>query len=378
MKDKTNNVYGKAIAMTVLGAGSYGTSLAISLARNGANVVIWGHEPEHMARLEADRANHEFLPGIEFPESLIVESDLSKAVQASRDLLVVVPSHVFGIVLNNVKPFLADDSRICWATKGLEPETGRLLKDVAHDILGEGYSLAVLSGPTFAKELAMGMPTAISVASPDSQFVADLQEKIHCSKTFRVYANSDFTGMQLGGAVKNVIAIGAGMSDGIGFGANARTALITRGLAEMTRLGAALGAQPETFMGMAGLGDLVLTCTDNQSRNRRFGLALGQGKDVDSAQAEIGQVVEGYRNTKEVFLLAERMGVELKVLRAPHISEKATMAAEKANTIVFKVAKDATKKEIKAAVEKLFEVEVKSVNTLITRSEEHTSELQSR
>lgn len=308
------NGYGKEIAMTVLGAGSYGTSLAISLARNGANVVIWGHDPEHMARLQSDRANHEFLPSIDFPQSLIVESDLEKAVQASRDLLVVVPSHVFGIVLNNIKPHLRADSRICWATKGLEPETGRLLKDVAVEALGEGYSLAVLSGPTFAKELAMGMPTAISVASPDESFVSELQEKIHCSKTFRVYANSDFTGMQLGGAVKNVIAIGAGMSDGIGFGANARTALITRGLAEMTRLGAALGAQSETFMGMAGLGDLVLTCTDNQSRNRRFGLALGQGKDVDTAQDEIGQVVEGYRNTKEVWLLSQRMGVEMPIV----------------------------------------------------------------
>ena len=308
------NGYGKEIAMTVLGAGSYGTSLAISLARNGANVVIWGHDPEHMACLQSDRANHEFLPDIDFPQSLIVESDLEKAVQASRDLLVVVPSHVFGIVLNNIKPHLRVDSRICWATKGLEPETGRLLKDVAVEALGEGYSLAVLSGPTFAKELAMGMPTAISVASPDESFVSELQEKIHCSKTFRVYANSDFTGMQLGGAVKNVIAIGAGMSDGIGFGANARTALITRGLAEMTRLGAALGAQPETFMGMAGLGDLVLTCTDNQSRNRRFGLALGQGKDVDTAQDEIGQVVEGYRNTKEVWLLSQRMGVEMPIV----------------------------------------------------------------
>ncbi|GMQ45237.1 NAD(P)H-dependent glycerol-3-phosphate dehydrogenase [Vibrio sp. 10N] len=309
-----NNAYGKEIAMTVLGAGSYGTSLAISLARNGANVVIWGHDPQHMAKLEADRANHEFLPGIDFPESLIVESDLNKAVQASRDLLVVVPSHVFGIVLNSVKPHLRDDSRICWATKGLEPETGRLLKDVAHDIIGEEYPLAVLSGPTFAKELAAGLPTAIAVASPDAQFVADLQEKIHCSKTFRVYANDDFTGMQLGGAVKNVIAIGAGMSDGIGFGANARTALITRGLAEMTRLGAALGAKQDTFMGMAGLGDLVLTCTDNQSRNRRFGLALGEGKDVDTAQTEIGQVVEGYRNTKEVWLLSQRMGVEMPIV----------------------------------------------------------------
>lgn len=311
---QNHNSYGKPVEMTVIGAGSYGTSLAISLARNGANIVLWGHDAEHMARLDADCANHEFLPGIAFPDTLIVETDLQKAVQASRDLLVVVPSHVFGIVLKSLQPHLRTDSRICWATKGLEPETGRLLQDVAHDVLGDSYPLAVLSGPTFAKELAMGMPTAISVASPDAQFVRDLQEKIHCSKTFRVYANSDFIGMQLGGAVKNVIAIGAGMSDGIGFGANARTALITRGLAEMSRLGAALGAQPETFMGMAGLGDLVLTCTDNQSRNRRFGLALGQGKDVDTAQTDIGQVVEGYRNTKEVWMLAKRMGVEMPIV----------------------------------------------------------------
>lgn len=315
MKDaQVNNPYGKPIAMTVIGAGSYGTALAISLARNGANVVLWGHQVDHMARLEADRANHEFLPNIVFPDSLIIESDLAKAVQASQDLLLVIPSHVFGLVLKDVKPHLRPDTRICWATKGLEPNTGRLLQEVVFDVLGKDHSLAVLSGPTFAKELAMGMPTAISVASPDAQFVKDLQEKIHCSKTFRVYANDDFIGIQLGGAVKNVIAIGAGMSDGIGFGANARTALITRGLAEMSRLGAALGAKAETFMGMAGLGDLVLTCTDNQSRNRRFGLALGQGKDVETAQQEIGQVVEGYRNTKEVWLLAQHMGVEMPIV----------------------------------------------------------------
>ncbi len=301
------------ISMAVLGAGSYGTALAIALSRNGANVILWGHEPEHMAQLEIDRANEAFLPGVRFPDSLIVTSNLQDAVEGSRDILVVVPSHVFGMVLSQVKPFLRSDSRICWATKGLEPETGRLLKDVVVDALGSDVPLAVLSGPTFAQELAAGLPTAISVASPDAEFVADLQEKIHCDKTFRVYSNNDFIGMQLGGAVKNVIAIGAGMSDGIGFGANARTALITRGLAEMCRLGAALGAQPETFMGMAGLGDLVLTCTDNQSRNRRFGLALGAGKNVEQAQQDIGQVVEGYRNTKEVWQLAKRNGVEMPI-----------------------------------------------------------------
>ncbi|WP_154124562.1 NAD(P)H-dependent glycerol-3-phosphate dehydrogenase [Grimontia hollisae] len=302
------------VAMTVLGAGSYGTSLAISLARNGANVVLWGHEPEHIAQLDIDRANEAFLPGVTFPDSLILSADLEQAIQASRDILVVVPSHVFGQVLSQVKPFLRDDQRVCWATKGLEPETGRLLQDVAREQLGKNVPLAVLSGPTFAKELAAGMPTAISVASPDAEFLADLQEKIHCTRTFRVYANSDFIGIQLGGAVKNVIAIGAGMSDGIGFGANARTALITRGLAELTRLGVALGAERETFMGMAGLGDLVLTCTDNQSRNRRFGLALGQGRGVNEAQDEIGQVVEGYRNTKEVRALAKRTGVEMPIV----------------------------------------------------------------
>lgn len=300
-------------SMTVLGAGSYGTALAISLARNGHTVVLWGHDPHHITTLKNARCNQVFLPGITFPDSLILESDLQKAISASRDILVVVPSHVFGDVLQQVKPFLRSDSRIVWATKGLEKETGRLLQDVAREVLGPDVPLAVFSGPTFAKELAAGMPTAISVASNDPEFTNDLQTLFHCSKNFRVYSNQDFVGVQLGGAVKNVIAIGAGMSDGIGFGANARTALITRGLAEMSRLGAALGADPVTFMGMAGLGDLVLTCTDNQSRNRRFGIMLGQGKGVHEAQDEIGQVVEGYRNTKEVWILAQRYGVDMPI-----------------------------------------------------------------
>lgn len=302
------------VVMTILGAGSYGTSLAISLSRNGANVMLWGHDPEHMAQLELDRSNEAFLPGVVFPDSLILTSSLEQAVLASRDILVVVPSHVFALVLSQMKPFLSKDSRVCWATKGLEPDTGRLLQEVAREQLGDNIPLAVLSGPTFAKELAAGMPTAISLASSDASFLTSLQETIHCSRTLRVYVSHDFIGIQLGGAVKNVIAIGAGMSDGIGFGANARTALITRGLVELMRLGVALGAERETFMGMAGLGDLVLTCTDNQSRNRRFGMALGQGKDVEEAQKEIGQVVEGYRNTKEIHALAMRMGVEMPIV----------------------------------------------------------------
>lgn len=300
-------------SMTVIGAGSYGTALAITLARNGHSVVLWGHNPEQIQIMQRDRCNQAFLPDVPFPDTLLLEADLTSALAASRDVLVVVPSHVFGDVLRQLKPHLRPDARIVWATKGLEAETGRLLQDVAREALGDTIPLAVVSGPTFAKELAAGLPTAIALAATDEQFAEDLQQLLHCGKSFRVYSNPDFIGVQLGGAVKNVIAIGAGMSDGIGFGANARTALITRGLAEMSRLGSALGADPSTFMGMAGLGDLVLTCTDNQSRNRRFGIMLGQGKGVQEAQDSIGQVVEGYRNTKEVLALAQRFGVEMPI-----------------------------------------------------------------
>ncbi|MFZ7256971.1 NAD(P)H-dependent glycerol-3-phosphate dehydrogenase [Avibacterium avium] len=306
-----NNISNSPI--TVIGAGSYGTALAISFSRNGSPTYLWGHDPAHMQRLNEERCNQAFLPNIPFPSALEIESDLASAVQKSRDLLIVVPSHVFGEVLQKIRPHLQPHHRIVWATKGLERDTGRLLQQVVEEKLGTQYPLAVLSGPTFAKELAAGLPTAIALASHDQAFAEEFQARIHCSKHFRVYINRDMIGVQLGGAIKNVIAIGAGMSDGMGFGANARTALITRGLAEISRLGEALGANPNTFMGMSGLGDLVLTCTDNQSRNRRFGLMLGQGKNAEEALAEIGQVVEGFYNTKEAYLLAQRHGVEMPI-----------------------------------------------------------------
>lgn len=300
-------------AITVLGAGSYGTALAICLARNGNAITLWGRNVSEITLMQQQGVNQKYLPDIPLPPTLRLTADLAEAVQASRDILVVVPSHAFADTLHQIKPLLHPQARVAWATKGLEPETGRLLQDVARDILGDKVSLAVLSGPTFAREMAMGLPTAISLSSIDPVFIQQLSDLLHCARTFRVYTNTDFVGVQLGGAVKNVIAIGAGMADGIGFGANARTALITRGLAEMSRLGCALGAQKDTFMGMAGLGDLVLTCTDNQSRNRRFGLLLGQGKSVDDAMQTIGQVVEGFRNAKEVFNLAQRIGVEMPI-----------------------------------------------------------------
>ena len=300
--------------ITILGAGSYGTALAIALARNGHKTYLWGHNPQKMAQMAEDRTNQEFLPDIAFPEALEIESDLALALSKAKDILVVVPSHVFAEVLQQIQPLLNDEHRIMWATKGLERDTGRLLQEVALQILGKNHPLAVLSGPTFAKELAQGLPTAISLASDNPQFADEMQQRIHCSKAFRVYLNNDMVGVQLGGAIKNVIAIGAGVSDGMGFGANARTALITRGLAEISRLGASLGANPTTFMGMAGLGDLVLTCTDNQSRNRRFGLMLGQGRNTEEAMAEIGQVVEGFYNTKEAYLIAQQQGVEMPIV----------------------------------------------------------------
>jgi glycerol-3-phosphate dehydrogenase (NAD(P)+) len=303
-----------AAKITVLGAGSYGTALAICLARNGHKTLLWGRDANHVTAMAQDRENNKYLADCPFPENLALEADLEKAVQASDNLLVVVPSHAFADMLKQIKPMLTDNAKIAWATKGLDPQTGDLLQNVARTVLGDNVTLAVLSGPTFAKEMASGLPTAISLSSEDDEFVAELSDLLHCEKRFRVYSNKDFIGVQLGGAVKNVIAIAAGIADGIGFGANARTALITRGLAEMTRLGLALNAEPATFMGMAGLGDLVLTCTDNQSRNRRFGLALGQGNEVEQAITDIGQVVEGYRNTKEVYMLAQRHNVEMPIV----------------------------------------------------------------
>lgn len=237
-------------SMTVIGAGSYGTALAITLARNGHPVILWGHDPKHIATLEHDRCNVAFLPDVPFPDTLRLESDLATALAASRNILVVVPSHVFGEVLRQIKPLMRSDARLVLKDKRSGSRNGRLLQDVAREALG-CHSAGGDFGPTFAKELAAGMPTAISPASTDETLADDLQQLLHCGKSFAFTATR--TSLKAaGGAVKNVIAIGAGCLTAR-FGANARTALITRGLTEMSRLGAALGADPATFMGMAGV-----------------------------------------------------------------------------------------------------------------------------
>jgi len=306
--------------ITVLGAGSWGTALAIQLARSNKSVVLWGHDPVLMAKLAEQRVNERYLPGVPLPDAIVISADLESCVRDSQDVLVVVPSHAFRSVLTAVQPYLAEGARLLWATKGLESGSGKLLHEVAQEVLGDEVPIAVVSGPTFAREVAEGLPTALTVASTDAQFARDTAEHLH-SETFRAYTSDDVIGVEVGGAVKNVLAIAAGISDGLGYGANARTALITRGLAEMMRLGESLSCQEggqqsghrETFMGLAGLGDLVLTCTDDQSRNRRLGLALGQGKRLEEALAGIDQVVEGVQTAREVHDLALSQGVDMPI-----------------------------------------------------------------
>ena len=301
--------------IAVLGAGSWGTALALLLARNGNNTRLWARNVEHVQQMQQEAANTKYLPGIDFPDNLQVNSNLKSTLDGVRDILIVVPSHAFRPLLEQIKPIISDNCRIISACKGLDPETGDLLINVASDILGDSYPLAVLSGPNFAGELAKNLPTATTIACLDQPFLDDLILRMKNDR-FRVYGSDDLIGVQLGGAIKNVIAVGAGMADGIGFGANARTALITRGLVELTRLGVAMGGKEVTFRGMAGLGDLVLTCTDNQSRNRRFGLAIGKGQDLKQAEAEIGQVVEAVRNAREVHNLAKEKTIEVPICDA--------------------------------------------------------------
>ena len=299
-------------SFAVLGSGSWGTALAVHLARTGHRTILWGIETAELDAMARDRVNRRYLPGVTLPDGLAIEHDFASAVAGADQLLVVVPSHAFREVLEKAKPLLRPGQRVAWATKGFELATGRLPHQVADEVLGPGVPTAVLSGPTFAREVGEGLPSAMTVASRDEDYALALARSIS-GENFRAYASGDMTGVEVGGAVKNVLAIGAGISDGLGFGANTRVALITRGLAEMMRLGVALGAERETFMGLAGLGDLVLTCTDDQSRNRRCGLALAAGKTAAQAQAEIGQVVEGVLAARAVHEVAKRVGVEMPI-----------------------------------------------------------------
>ncbi len=300
-------------SISVLGAGSWGTALAIQAARNGCHTLLWGHNPNHIARLSKDRENFHYLPGLPLPESMVITGSLEQATKFSPIILISVPSHAFKDTLEKIKPFITPKTQIVWATKGFNPDDGALLNQVVEYVFSNTINTAVLSGPTFAKEVAVGLPTALTIATTTPQFSEQITAILH-NHCFRTYTNQDIIGVQVGGAVKNALAIAAGIADGLGFGANTRSALITRGLQEIMRLGIKLGGQADTFMGLAGLGDLILTCTDNQSRNRRLGIALGEGRDKKTAIKEIGQEVEGISAAKETYLLSIKHNIEMPII----------------------------------------------------------------
>ena len=305
------------INIAVLGAGSWGSALALALARNHHNVSLWAHSIEHIADMQTNNCNSRYLPGFSFPENLTINADLETLVKSHHVFLIATPSHAFRNIVKRLKQFnIKPDSTIIWATKGFDKGSEQLgpmlLRDVIDQELGESIKKAIISGPSFSKEVASNLPTAMTCASNNTESASFVAQLFHADR-MRIYTNCDLIGVQVGGAVKNVMAIAAGISDGLGFGANSRSAIITRGLSEISRLGIKLGGKSSSFQGLAGMGDLVLTCTDNQSRNRRFGLGLGKGQSVKETLIEIDQEVEGYTTSYEVTRLAKHVGVEMPI-----------------------------------------------------------------
>lgn len=297
--------------VAVLGAGSWGTALAVQLARNGVPTTLWGRTPQSIVDMATTRRNARYLPDLVLPGDLQLTAMIEPIARDAGTILIAVPSHAFGELLDTIAPWVADGVGIAWATKGFDPSSGRFLHELVAERL-PGHPAAVVTGPSFAREVAMGLPTALTVHSADAAFAHAIAQQLH-SPRFRAYTGDDVLGAELGGAMKNVLAVATGVADGMQCGLNARAGLITRGLAEMLRLGAALGSRPETLMGLAGLGDLVLTCTGDLSRNRRLGLALGRGVGLQQAVDEIGQVVESVQTVDTVMKLANEHAVELPI-----------------------------------------------------------------
>ncbi|MCW8806978.1 MAG: NAD(P)-dependent glycerol-3-phosphate dehydrogenase [Rhodanobacter sp.] len=302
--------------LAILGAGSWGTALAALTARNGVPTRLWGRDPQALAAMAQGRRNRRYLPDIELPSELVYESDLATAVRGAGIVLIVVPSHAFAAMLDALVPLLDAGTAIAWATKGFEPGTGRFLHELVAERL-PGRATAVVTGPSFAREVAAGLPSAVTVHSDDAAFAQRLAGLLH-APNLRAYSGGDVLGAELGGAMKNVLAVATGIADGMELGLNARAGLITRGMNEMLRLGVALGARPETLIGLSGLGDLVLTCTGDLSRNRRLGLALGRGVAIDEALRQIGQVVESILTADEIVRLADKHGLELPISAGVH------------------------------------------------------------
>ncbi len=301
--------------LAVLGAGSWGTALAGLLAHHGHPVLLWTRNRPHAQEMITTGRNPSFLGPLALPSGVEPTAQIDRVVDEAHHYIIAVPSHAFRSVLNKLNDAVTACSApptICWGTKGFESGTGLLLSEVFDQVLGQTAQPAVLSGPSFAIEVAQRLPTALTVAARN-ETVADTVASWFRDNRTRVYTSTDLSGVQLGGAIKNVMAIAAGISDGLGFGANARAALIARGLAEMSRLGVVLGGQIETFMGLTGMGDLILTCTDDQSRNRRVGLGLGKGKSKEDILSEIGQEAEGINTTRELYRKSAVTAVEMPI-----------------------------------------------------------------
>jgi len=298
--------------ISLLGTGSWGTALAIQLARREHQVTLWGHRTDAVAAIDQQRENVRYLPGVKLSNNIRLESSLTTTVKGCDALLIATPSHAFREILQQIKTDIDSSTTLIWASKGVEPTSHKLLHQAVEEELGKDHPKAIISGPTFAREVAEGLPTAVTIAA-DSIDIAHSVAEIFHSKNFRCYTSTDIIGVEIGGATKNVLAIAAGIADGLGFGANTRAALITRGLHELIRLGVALGGKQETFMGMGGLGDLILTCTDNQSRNRRLGLAIGGGENIERAISSINQVVEGAQAARDIVELAKANSIEIPI-----------------------------------------------------------------
>ncbi|MGN0711165.1 MAG: NAD(P)H-dependent glycerol-3-phosphate dehydrogenase [Anaerovoracaceae bacterium] len=297
--------------IAVIGAGSWGTALALTLANKGHEVKIWDVNREHVQELRKNRENVRYLPGIKFPESLNIADTIAEAMDDARVVLFSAPAQHFRNALDNALPYLSQDMIVVNVAKGIEQKTLKRMSEIAHDKMAN-MKYVVLSGPSHAEEVGRALPTTVVVASTDIK-LAEYVQDIFMTDSFRVYTSSDVIGVELGGALKNIIALGAGISDGMGYGDNAKAAMMTRGIAEISRLGVKLGADIHTFSGLTGIGDLIVTCTSMHSRNRRCGIMIGEGVNPQEAIERVGMVVEGMYTTEAAYELAKREGIEMPI-----------------------------------------------------------------
>jgi len=312
--------------IAILGAGSWGTAVAIHLSQVGHRVLLWGHCPQQVTRMAEQGCNTRYLPGIKFPPTLIPTTNIAQCLREAQQHIIAVPSHAFAEVLNQIP---TPPKGLAWLTKGVDPQSHKLLSELVAERFGNTFPVAIISGPSFAKEVANFLPTALTLAGNNLPYQKEIHQLLH-HDNIRVYLSDDLIGVQLCGAVKNILAIACGISDGLGYGANAKAALITRGLAEMSRLGLCLNARQDTFIGLAGVGDLVLTCTDDQSRNRRFGLLLGKGVSITEAEKQIGQVVEGKHNAAQICAIALQNQIEMPICEQVNALLAGTIDAKEA------------------------------------------------